>query len=275
MGRGIPGTTAVASLALVALFAAGCGGGSGSGSGDDEVKRVLETFFATSDPAQCEQFTERAFRQLAPNVAASPNRLAECRKSIDPTGVAKSIRVSDVSIDGAKATATVTPDGGTFEGATVTLALVDQGGWKIDGITDVQLSDRDAFLQEVDARAKKSFGNDAFTSEESECIAKYIRREVSKEEIERGIVSGDRTYLYDAVRLCLGGGTDLIAIVQIIDNQLVHEGIDPKVAQCSAGASIAGLKDATLEDFAASRQVQERLAKAIKQAAQFCVTAGR
>jgi hypothetical protein len=275
MGRGIARSWAVVLLASVALVAAGCGGGSGSGSGDDEVKRVLETFFTTSDPVQCEELTNNAFKQLSPDVLAADDPAAECRKSLDPTGEAKSIQVSDVNIDGSKATATLVPDGGTFEGATVKLALVDDGGWKIDGITDVQLTNREEFLREVDARAKKSFGNDAFTAEQSDCIAKYIRREASTDEIEQGIVSGDRTYVYDAVRLCLGAGTDLIAIVQIIDRQLVNAGVDPKVAQCSAGASIAGLKDATLEDFAASRQVQQRLAKAIKQAAQFCVVAGR
>jgi hypothetical protein len=262
-------------LTLLLVAVAGCGGSSSGGSGEDEVKRVLETFFTTSDPVQCEELTDNAFKQLSPNVLAADDPKAECRKSLDPTGQATSIQVSDVSIEGSKATATVVPDGGTFEGATVKLELVDDGGWKIDGIADVQLTNREQFLREVDARSKKSFGNDAFTSEQSDCIAKYIRREASTDEIERSIVSGDRTYVYDAVRLCLGGGTDLIAIVQIINNQLVNEGVDPKIAQCSAGASIAGLKDATLEDFAASRQVQQRLAKAIKQAAQFCVVAGR
>jgi hypothetical protein len=265
----------VGTLAVLVAAAAGCGGDSGGGTGEDEVTGVLQTFFTTSDPAQCDELTNNAFKQLSPNVLAADDPASECRKSLDPTGQAKSIQVSDLSIDGSKATATVVPEGGTFEGATVRINLVDDGGWKIDGIADVQLTSRDEFLREVDARAKKSFGNDAFTADESDCIARYIRREVSTEEIERGIVSGDRTYLYDGVRLCLGGGTDLIAIVQIINNQLVNEGVDPKVAQCSAGASIAGLKDATLEDFAASRQVQERLAKAIKQAAQFCVVAGR
>jgi hypothetical protein len=272
---GARGYALATTLALLLVAAAGCGGDSGGGSGQEEVGRVLQTFFTTSDPVQCEELTNNAFKQLSPNVLAADDPSAECRKSLNPTGEARAIQVSDLNIDGSKATATVTPDGGTFEGATLKLELVDDGGWKIDGITDVQLTNREEFLREVDARSKKSFGNDAFTSEQSDCIAKYIRREASTDEIERSIVSGDRTYAYDAVRLCLGAGTDLIAIVQILNNQLVDAGVDPKVAQCSAGASIAGLKDATLEDFAASRQVQQRLANAIKQAAQFCVVAGR
>src|SRR3954468_16256799 len=111
-------------VALTVTALAGCGAGSGGGSAEEQVKGVLGTFFTTVDPVQCEELTDKAFKQIAPNVLAADDPAAECRKSLDPTGVAKSIEVSDVNVDGSKATATVAPDGGTFEGATVKLNLV-------------------------------------------------------------------------------------------------------------------------------------------------------
>jgi hypothetical protein len=270
MGR-VTASAILVGLALAA--AAGCG--SGGNSDEDEITGVLTTSFTTADPVQCEEVTQKAMEQLAPTAAAAKDPVAACRSQLDPSSNAHSIRVTNVAVDGSHATATVVPDGGSFQGATVRMALVDDDGWKIDGIADVQLTNRDQFLRTIDKSAKQSFGNDAFTPEESGCIARYIRDQVSTSEIERAIVSGDSRYQYDAVRFCLGGGTDFIALIQIVDNQLVHAGIDPAVAQCSSGASLAGIKNATLEEFAASREVQERVVRAVKEAAQFCVTAGK
>jgi hypothetical protein len=263
----------LAALALSA--AAGCGGDDGGGSGDDaarsEITAALETFFTTVDPIQCEQVTQRGLERFAPAVALAKDPVAECKKTLEPGSEAESIEVGDVSVDGEAATATVTPVGGSFAGTVVEVEFVNDGGWKLDGLGEVQIEDRDAYQAELDKAAGKSFGNDAFTSEQSACIADFIRNEVSTEELEESLASDAPSHIYDAVRFCLGGGTDTIAMVAILENQLVGSGVPKGEAECLAGASIAGHKGATLEEFQSSREIQERIIEAVEDAAQFCV----
>ena len=64
----------------------------------------------------------------------------------------------------------------------------------------------------------------------------------------------------------MGGGIDLIAITQLIDNQLVHAGIDAQHAQCLATLSIS----ATVEEFATSPQIQQSIANVLKKGAFLC-----
>lgn len=262
---------AVAGIALAGL--AGCGGDGDGGSDDDansEITGVLETFFTTSDPIQCEQVTQKGLEEFSPTVASAEDPVAECRKTLAPGAEAASIEIADVSVDGESATATVTPDGGPFAGAAVTVALVDDDGWKLDGLDGVAIENREAFQAELDKQAASSFGNDAFTKEQSGCIADFIRNEVSTEELEKSLASGTPTHVYDSVRFCLGGGTDTIALVTILENQLVGAGVSKGEATCLAGASIAGHKGATLEEFQKSIEIQERIVNATKKATQFC-----
>ena len=261
--------TGTAALVVLAIVVAGGCGGSGS-SADDQIKEVLNTSFTTADPVQCEQVTQKGLQQIAPFVARAPDPAKACRDALDPTSNADSIRISDLTVDGDHATAKVSPRGGSFGGAQVTVALANQGGWKIDGFSDVRIVDRNAYLASLEKAAKGSFGNDALRPRDSRCIVEYIRRNVSDAELERSVRTGDKGYAYDAARLCLGGGLDLIAIEQLVENQLIHGGIDPDQARCLAGLSIAGQKSATLEEFATSQKIQQSIANVIKKGAFIC-----
>jgi hypothetical protein len=154
------------------------------------------------------------------------------------------------------------------------VALANQDGGRIDGFDDIKIVDRDAYLTSLDKATKGSFGSDALRPRDARCIATQIRRNATNAELERSVTSGDKSFAFEAVNFCLGGGIDLIAITQLIDNQLVHEGIDPGTAQCLAGIAIAGQKlgkgSASLEQFATSQKVQDNIAKAIKQGAFIC-----
>jgi hypothetical protein len=265
MGR----VTIAAMLVGFALAAAvGCGGG---GSSDqDEINRVLTTSFTTADPAQCDELTQKGLQQLAPSVATAPNPAKACRDALDPNSNADSIQVTGLSVNGDRATATVTPHAGSFGGAVVTVALANQDGWKIDGFDDFKIVDRDAYLASLDEATKRSFGSDALTGRNARCIADYIRRRVTNEQLEQSITSAQKGYVFDAVRLCLGGGVDFIAITQLIENQLLHAGIDPAHAACLAGLSIAGQKSATLEEFATSERIKQSVEKVLRKGAFLC-----
>jgi hypothetical protein len=255
-------------VGLTLAVAAGCGGG--GSSDEDAINEVLTTSFTTADPAQCDEVTRKGLQQLAPSVASAPDPATACREALDPSSNADSIQVTGVSVNGDRATATVTPRAGSFGGAVVTVALADQGGWKIDGFDDVKIVNRDAYLASLDEATKRSFGSDALTGRDARCIADYIRRKVPDEELERSITSAQKGFVFDAVRLCLGGGVDFIAITQLIENQLLHAGIDPAHAACLAGLSIAGQKSATLEEFANSERIKQSIEKVLKKGAFLC-----
>lgn len=125
-------------VAVLAL--AGCGddaddGGSGGG-GDDAaaLEAVVSRALSTQDPAvKCEQVVTPAF------VRAVYGDVATCRKAETPEPddkPAEGASVSDVQVDGGKATATVRVRGGESDGATgpITFAKVEDA-WKVDELS--------------------------------------------------------------------------------------------------------------------------------------------
>ena len=261
----------VVALSLAVL--AGCGGDSEGGSAEAEgaITEVLETSFTTADPAQCEQVTLDALEQFDPGIAEGGDPAAICRKGLDESSSAESIEIGDIAVDDGTATAEVTPQGGTFGGSTVTVALVEDGGWKIDGFPGLRIDDRDAYLAAYAERAAAgAFGSDGLPPRDARCVVDDIRANVTTDELERSVTEGERGYLYDSVRSCVGAGDDLLAITFLIRTQLVNSGVAGKTADCIAGASIAGQDGTTLEEFSESREVQERVAKAAEEGAYFC-----
>jgi hypothetical protein len=58
-----------------------------------------------------------------------------CLRAQGEAAVADSVEVSDVMVDGRKATATAVPEGGPSDGETLEISLVREGGaWKIDRV---------------------------------------------------------------------------------------------------------------------------------------------
>src|ERR1044071_7696059 len=87
-----------ASLAVALIAIGGCGGGGDGGGGDDggaspdeaasnpEIVKVLETFFTTADPEQCESFTPRAIEEIAPSTLREDDPDLACRKEVAAAG---------------------------------------------------------------------------------------------------------------------------------------------------------------------------------------------
>ena len=259
-------------LALLVVATAGCGGGSGGGSDDDEVNGVLETFFTTSDPAQCDLITPKALQQIAPSVARADDPATACREEVRASSgqSAKSID-ADLHVDGSNAKATVTPDGGIFAGLSVDVALVDDGGWKIDGLGRSHLVDRDAYLSALESGAGQGqLGNGAITPSDARCMADQIGKNVSEAELQRDIEQNDKDFLYDAIRDCMGGGQDFIAITALTENQLEAAGISARNAQCMAALTLAGPRNLTVKQFAEDDALKRKLEKTLRTGAFLC-----
>jgi hypothetical protein len=266
----------IATAALIAL-GAGCGGDDSpdedTAAAEQEITTALETIFTTSDPAQCTELTTtNALRQANPDAADDSELVKACKTNLHPTAEADSLEIEDVTVDGATATATVTPDGGAFAGGTATIALVDDGGWKVDEFTAIDLYDRDQFIAQLNKSlsADGAVGGTNLPAGTPECMSGYIDKEASTPALERLIVESDRKYLYDAMSVCLGGGSDLAAITLIVRKQLINGGLSKSEASCLAGVGITGLKDVTIEEFAEDPEVKKAYEKAIKESAFLC-----
>lgn len=163
-----PRAGALALLAAALLALAGCGGGGSSGSGSttqgggstqsgggstqgaapsngqkpsrgqpaspgDEqlIRSSIDGVLASRDPASvCDRYTTAAFIQ-----GAYGDRNG-CAAAVSAPGeAARSVRVSAVSVSGAKATAVAVPAGGSSNRERIHVNLVNQGGvWKVDSL---------------------------------------------------------------------------------------------------------------------------------------------
>jgi hypothetical protein len=136
-------------LALLPLLVlAACGGG---GEDAKAVKANVERFFA-SDPRGCTLETERMVRNTQDS-ATTDEAIASCRRREQqrqsggdagtPFAPSRRAAVSAVSVDGPKATAKATLQGGDLDGQKLDVGLVKQGDvWKIDRIDGLRIDAR-------------------------------------------------------------------------------------------------------------------------------------
>jgi hypothetical protein len=134
-------------LVIALLGLAACGGG----EDEQAVKANVERFFA-SDPRGCTLETERMVRNTQDS-ATTDEAIASCRRREQqrqagqeagtPFAPSRGADVSDVSVDGAKASAKAMLQGGDLDGQKLEVGLVEQNDvWKIDRIDGLSIDAR-------------------------------------------------------------------------------------------------------------------------------------
>jgi hypothetical protein len=162
---------ALLALAL-GLGLAACGGGSSSSEGEGEISAVIEKAVTSDDPAKCTELMTQNFIEQTSD-AAGGKAVEECEEEAksgenDPESVA----VSEVEVDGRKATADAAFVGGSFDGQTLTVALVkDGGGWKLDEIEGFANLDRGALTK---ALSEQLEATGQLTEAQTSCIVEGI-----------------------------------------------------------------------------------------------------
>ncbi|HWT90893.1 MAG TPA: hypothetical protein VN179_07235 [Solirubrobacterales bacterium] len=140
----LPSLLLVLATALVA-----CGGG--GESDEDEVVDAIDYALTSTDPKACEEqmtqaFSEQTFRVEGASAVEMCEQNARAEESPnDP------VEVTDVEIEGARATADVAFTGdGEISGQVLAMALVEEDGdWKLDEITGFAEFDRDKLVEET------------------------------------------------------------------------------------------------------------------------------
>jgi len=104
-------------------------GGGGGESPDALARRAIERFLTAGDPVVCEQLLTARLVRMA------YGDLKGCEAAQRPASAAKSVRISALTVRGAKATATAIPRGGASNGEKLRIGLVGQGdAWLIDSL---------------------------------------------------------------------------------------------------------------------------------------------
>lgn len=186
---------------LLVLGVAACGGGSSSGGGgeEDQISAVIEKSVTSDDPSKCTELMTQNFVEQTANAEGSA-AVEECEETAtsgenDP----EKVTVSEVQVDGANATADAAFVGGSFDGQTLSVALVKDGGkWKLDEISGFANLNRDALTGELEEQLEAT---GQLTEEQTACIVEGIE-EASDEAFEELLLSGSSEALAEIAEAC-------------------------------------------------------------------------
>jgi hypothetical protein len=195
---------AAALSAALILGACGSGGGSSSGSDNDpsQVESVIKQAVTSTDPADCTRLETQAYMSQI-HFTSGPQALKACQQAApDASSLPDSIDVTNVQVNGDRATADVVFHGGGFDGSTVSMALVKDGDqWKLDKITDIPHFDLAAFTREFTQRLHRDQGS---PSQALDCITTQLNQ-AGPDNVKQALISGDSSRLLALVGPCLGG----------------------------------------------------------------------
>lgn len=193
--------TCLAAL-LASLVLAACGGDDEGGSGssdEDQITETIESSIGSTDPAACTEYATQAFLEQT-ELEEGEAAVESCEESTqDTSDDAESVDVSDIQVDGKSATASVAFTGGSFDGQTVEVSLVDEGGWKLDRIEAIPDMDPERFGESFVETA--TAGDDPLPQEQAQCIGDVFAS-LPAEELEQLIVQADGDALNEVLAPC-------------------------------------------------------------------------
>ena len=199
---GLPVVRLLACLAalIAALAIAACGDDeSGGGSSDeDEIEAVIEDSVGTDDPDTCTEAATLAFLEQT-ELAKGQDAIDSCIESTqDPTDNPDSVEVSAVEVNGNTATANVAYEGGSFDGQSLAVSLVDRDGWKLDRIVDLIDFSPERFGEQLAASPPEELPPDR-----AECVGEQFAT-ADADQLEAAILSGDGQELAPYFAACHG-----------------------------------------------------------------------
>ncbi len=189
----------LALLVLAALTLTACGGGGGS-SDEGKITETIEKAATTSDPSNCTEletpaFVEQNSEQKGKAAVKSCEEEAEAGEQH-----AEGANVSNVSVNGSKATAEVEFEGGPLGSQTLEVALVEEGGnWKLDQIEGFANYDGAALGEAFEKEFEEN--PEGLNKKQATCIAQGIAKS-SKTEAEELFFSGSSEPIVELAEGC-------------------------------------------------------------------------
>jgi ABC-type glycerol-3-phosphate transport system substrate-binding protein len=189
----------LALLVLAALTLAACGGGGGSGD-EEKITETIETAATTSDPTNCTEletlsFVEQNSEEKGKSAIKSCEEEAEAGEE-----EAEGVKVTEVSVNGSKATANAEFEGGGLGAQTLELALVEEGGtWKLDHVEGFANYDGKALGEAFEKQFEES--SEEIKPEQAKCIAEKVAN-ASKAQAEELFLSGSPEAIVELAESC-------------------------------------------------------------------------
>jgi copper chaperone CopZ len=187
----------LALLAVAALTLTACGGGS---SDEDKIAETIENAATTSDPSNCTEletlsFVEQNSQEQGKAAIKTCEEEAEAGEE-----QAEGANVSNVSVDGEKATAEVEFEGGSLGSQALEVNLVEEdGNWKLDKIAGFANYDGKALGEAFEKQFEEEPGE--LTPEQAKCISDKVA-EASQAEAEELFLSGNPEKIIELAQGC-------------------------------------------------------------------------
>lgn len=184
-------------LVFSALALAACG--SSGKSDESQIEEAVETSATSTDPADCTKLATQQFMEQTTQSEGS-EAVKSCEKEASEGESAEAVTVSNVEVEGSKATAEVAITGGGFDGQSVEVALVKEGDqWKLDEITGFVKFDKAKLIEAFEKEFAKP------SSEVSESLASCLVESFeagSQEEFEELLLSGSAEGFEELAEAC-------------------------------------------------------------------------
>lgn len=191
-------------LALLALVfgLAACGGG--DDGDEDRIVEVVETSFTSTKAANCKRLATQKFLEQT-QYSKGQEALKACEEDTEEEveGDTDSVEVSDVVVEESTATANTAFDGGTFDGQTLSIDLVEEGGdWKLDEITGFVELDQEHLAKSIEEGFES--GQNGLEPAVASCAGKAFA-EMPKAELEEILLGGSAQPIAEIVEGCPQG----------------------------------------------------------------------
>jgi ABC-type glycerol-3-phosphate transport system substrate-binding protein len=187
-----------AALLALALGLAACGGG--GESDEDKIVATIEESATSRDPGVCKETQTTAFMEQT-NEGSGAAAVKECEKETEEEGEndPESVEVSKVEVEGSSATADVKFEGGSLDGQTAEVALVEEGGnWKLDQLTGFAGFNA---AQIVESVAEQLENNPGVKPQQANCIVEGLE-EAPTEELENLVLENDTQPIVELAESC-------------------------------------------------------------------------
>lgn len=184
---------------VLALGLAACGGG--GESDEDKITNAIETASTSTDPVVCTELQTLAFAEQTQGEEGKA-AVEQCEEETeDGESNPDSVAVTKVEVDGSSATADAAFVGGSFDGQTLGIALVEEDGdWKLDEVTGFTKFDQAKLIAAFASSLEKEEG---IEPELASCLLEAFEA-ADQEEVEALILSGSSQGIVELAEGCEG-----------------------------------------------------------------------
>lgn len=155
-----------------------------------QIERTIESVYASTDPAYCDELvTPRYLKQVTGQSIRFADEICE-REAV--AGGANAVAVSEIEIDGRRATATADNRGGSLDGSQIEVSLIEEEGtWRLNSLNGFAHFDRGRFRHAY-LRKLRRLG---FPTEAARCVLAMEAR-LSDSDVKRALIArhGNRVF---------------------------------------------------------------------------------